>query len=154
GASRSYTDNGDGTITDNATGLMWEKKDQSGGEPHDWSKTYTWCADVSPMDGNCDNGTNDMDGTITTTFLAALNDGSGFAGHTDWRIPNVNELHSIDDYENVGPSVNTAFNTGCVASCTVTSCSCTHPASYWSSTTFQLSPDEAWVVFFLDSYVT
>ena len=64
------------------------------------------------------------------------------------------ELHSIDDYENVGPSVNTAFNTGCVASCTVTSCSCTHPASYWSSTTFQLSPDEAWVVFFLDSYVT
>lgn len=27
GLARSYTDNGDGTITDNKTGLMWEKKD-------------------------------------------------------------------------------------------------------------------------------
>ncbi len=26
GATLSYTDNGDGTITDNNTGLMWEKK--------------------------------------------------------------------------------------------------------------------------------
>lgn len=31
GSTLSYTDNGDGTITDNVTGLMWEKKDDSGG---------------------------------------------------------------------------------------------------------------------------
>jgi hypothetical protein len=31
GAALSYTDNGDGTVTDNNTGLMWEKKDDSGG---------------------------------------------------------------------------------------------------------------------------
>src|SRR5262245_44504485 len=29
GAALSYTDNGDGTITDHTTGLMWEKKDDS-----------------------------------------------------------------------------------------------------------------------------
>jgi hypothetical protein len=28
--ARSYTDNGDGTITDNETGLMWEKKSYAG----------------------------------------------------------------------------------------------------------------------------
>ena len=31
GATLSYTDNGDGTMTDNNTGLMWEKKDDAGG---------------------------------------------------------------------------------------------------------------------------
>ncbi len=30
GATLSYTDNGDGTITDNNTGLMWEKKSRDG----------------------------------------------------------------------------------------------------------------------------
>jgi hypothetical protein len=40
-------DNGDGTITDGCTGLMWEKKDQAGGL-HDYSTLYVWagtCAD-------------------------------------------------------------------------------------------------------------
>ena len=41
GAPRSFTDNGDGTITDNTTGLMWEKKDDFGGL-HDQDNTYTW----------------------------------------------------------------------------------------------------------------
>jgi hypothetical protein len=31
GAALSYTDNDDGTVTDHNTGLMWEKKDDSGG---------------------------------------------------------------------------------------------------------------------------
>jgi len=117
GASQSFTDNGDGTITDNRTGLMWEKKDQSGSDPHDWNKTYTWCVYVSPMDGNCDNGSNDMDGTIVTVFLTALNGGSGFAGHTDWRIPNANELESIRNLGSTDPAMYSAFNTPCTASC-------------------------------------
>lgn len=41
GRALSYTDNGDGTITDNVTGLMWEKKDDSGGI-HDKDNDYTW----------------------------------------------------------------------------------------------------------------
>jgi hypothetical protein len=143
GNPRAYTDNGDGTITDNATGLTWEKKDQSGGI-HDWANRYTWCG------ASC-GSTNVMDGTITTTFLAGLNAGAGFAGHTDWRIPNVNELLTLVNYENAEPAVDAAFNTNCAPGCTVLTCSCTQPgfassSVYWSSTTFANRPQEALIV--------
>src|SRR5262245_21039547 len=72
GDALSYTDNGDGTITDNNTGLMWEKKDDSGGGIHDMDNTYTWCADDMAPFAVCDS-VNGMDGTIVTTFLAGLN---------------------------------------------------------------------------------
>ena len=141
GASQSFTDNGDGTITDTTTGLMWEKKDQSG-LIHHWTNTYTWCG------ASCGT-TYIMDGTITTVFLAALNGGSGFAGHTDWRIPNANELESIRNLQTFNPATYSAFNTGCAASCTVTTCSCTRGDDYWSSTNFQDAPGGyAWRVDF------
>ena len=41
GAPLSYTDNGDGTITDNNTGLMWEKLSHDG-SIHDVNNTDTW----------------------------------------------------------------------------------------------------------------
>ena len=154
GVTLSYTDNGDGTITDNDTGLMWEKKDDSGGI-HDKDNAYTWCADISPPDGICDSGTNAMDGTIVTTFLSTLN--VGFAGYTDWRIPNAKELESIVDYEAVEPTINPAFNrsatcTGCMDVMAAT-CSCTLSDFYWSSTSYQFSPAEAWDVLFGDGRV-
>jgi hypothetical protein len=142
GDARSFTDNGDGTITDNKTGLMWEKKDRSGGI-HDYSTTYTFS-------GASYGTTNLMDGTITTTFLAALNAGGGFAGHTDWRIPNRFELESLINLQNPSPAVDPIFNTNCVASCTVTSCSCTQGGSHFPSTTYQSTPGNAWIVDFLD----
>ncbi len=142
GVARSYTDNGDGTITDNVTGLMWEKKSDDG-SIHDMDNTYTWGMDTSPYT---------MDGTMVTVFLAALNAGGGFAGHTDWRIPNRFELESLLDLENAPPMVNLAFNTGCTGGCTVTTCSCTQANVYWSSTTPQ-NPVHAWYVTFFDGYV-
>src|SRR5262249_769349 len=48
--SGNFVDNGDGTITDTRTGLMWEKKDQSGGL-HDVNAHYVWlgvCNDNTP----------------------------------------------------------------------------------------------------------
>jgi hypothetical protein len=144
GDARLFTDNGDGTITDNKTGLMWEKKDQSGGI-HDWGNKYTWGLTFSPYT---------MNGTMVTTFLATLNAGVGFAGHTDWRIPNQNELLSLVNYQNVKPAVDTAFNTSCAASCTVLTCSCTQSTFYWSSTTSQGNPSYAWFVSFYVGYVS
>lgn len=42
GTSNSFTDNGDGTINDNVSGLMWEKLDNNDtGGIHDWDTTYT-----------------------------------------------------------------------------------------------------------------
>lgn len=41
GVARGFVDNGDGTITDTSTGLMWEKKSDDG-SIHDKDDVYTW----------------------------------------------------------------------------------------------------------------
>ena len=103
-----------------------------------------------------------MNGTMVTTFLAALNTVPCFAGHCDWRIPNRFELESIVNLQNVNPAVDTAFNTNCTANCTVdgaggtTMCSCTVSDGYWSSTTDQdpnVPGPAAWGVGFYDGGV-
>ena len=143
GASRVHVDNGDGTITDARTGLMWEKKSDDG-TIHDKDNVYTWSAS--------DNLAN---GTAFTTFLATLNGGGGFAGHTDWRLPNESELLTLQNYGSASPSVSAAFNTDCTGGCTVLTCSCTSAASgYWSSTSRQLNGAFAWVVGFSEGHVT
>lgn len=76
-------DNGDGTYSDLKTGLMWEKKSDSG-DIHDKRNRYTWSE-----------GSNSPDGTVHTEFLAMLNMGGGFAGHADWRLPTKEELQGV-----------------------------------------------------------
>jgi len=96
---------------------------------------------------------------VILKFLATLNTPSCFAGHCDWRIPNVKELQSIVDYEipNPGPTVNAAFHNaaGCPGCTDVTlaSCSCTASGEYWSSTTSRDFPGYAWYVGFGDGDV-
>ncbi len=79
----SYTDNGNGTTTDNQTGLMWVKAGNSAG---------------------CNNG-------VALTWEAALNfcEGLTYAGYSDWRLPNRRELMSIVDYTRISPTINTTF---------------------------------------------
>jgi len=135
GATLSYTDNGDGTITDNNTCLMWEKKSDDG-SIHDKDNAYTW-------DNAFDMHLNGLNGLNTTNF----------AGYNDWRLPNVKELQSIVNYEKFSPSVSMEFNNGCpptppTVTCTVTECSCTASSLYWSATTPANDPTDAWLVFF------
>jgi hypothetical protein len=127
GALLSYTDNGDGTITDNNTGLVWEKKSLDG-TIHDQNTIHTWTDAVA-------------------VHVAGLNT-IAFAGHTDWRLPNVRELQSIQNYEKFGPAVSSVFNTGCVAGCATLACSCTASSNYWSSISFAPDPAFAWFVDF------
>ena len=134
GATLAYLDNGDGTITDTNTGLMWEKLSDDG-TIHDWNNTYTW-----------DNA--------FSAKVATLNGGGGFAGHGDWRVPNIKELQSIANYQNFNPAVSAVFNNGCTPGCTVTSCSCTQSDGYRSSSSFESNPSYSWGVVFNvgDSY--
>lgn len=70
GPALSYTDNSDGTFTDNNTNFVWEKKDDAGGI-HDKDNAYNWSATGSSPDG-----------TLFTVFLEKLNntcDGAGTA---------------------------------------------------------------------------
>jgi hypothetical protein len=128
GATLAYIDNGDGTVTDVNTGLMWEKLSDDG-SIHDKDTTYVW-----------DNA--------FAVKVATLNSGT-FAGYNDWRVPNRRELESIVNLENVSPSVSAAFNTACAPACTVLTCSCTVVSGpYWSSSTVASGPHFAWRVSF------
>jgi len=65
-------------------------------------------------------------------------------------VPNIKELISIVNYQNVVPAVSAAFDMGCTEDCTVMTCSCTQPGGYWSSASSASSPIFAWFVGFGD----
>src|SRR2546429_8116011 len=75
--------------------------------------------------------------------VATLN-GMSFAGHTDWRMPNVRELLSIATYQNLHPTVAPAFDNHCSPGCPATTCSCTASGDYWSSTSSGSGPPGTW----------
>ncbi len=83
--SPRFTDNGDGTVTDNMTGLIWLKDADCFTGPSSWSTALSRANGVA--NGSC-----------------GLTDGSS-AG--DWRLPNVLELHSLIDFSRYNPSLPT-----------------------------------------------
>ncbi len=64
-----FRDNGDGTVTDHATGLTWTKDDS--GKGMNWEEALAW--------------------------VQARNR-EKYLGHEDWRLPSAKELQSIVDY--------------------------------------------------------
>jgi hypothetical protein len=86
GAPLSYTDNGDGTFTDNNTGLMWEVKT---GTVDNWRRDCTVdpmpvaCVDVSDVNNGYDwsdpddGDESNPDGRAFTVFLDLLNNHCG-----------------------------------------------------------------------------
>jgi len=119
-SSPSYTNNGDGTVTDNVTGLTWVRSPGSA--------TYTWAAALS---------------SCTATTAGNMNYAPGFAGKTDWRLPNVRELMSIVDYGvAAAPFISASSFPG------------TESNLYWTSTTYYVPYfNYAWIVFFNDGTV-
>jgi hypothetical protein len=137
-----YVDNGDGTITDNKTGLVWEQKlncsDTS--NPRCVNNFYSWSA-----------STVDPDGPLYTDFLQKLNglNLTGgepcFASYCDWRIPTQGELRSIllAQYPPVCPSnpcIDPIFGPGL-------------GRGYWSSSSLASTASNAWFVDFSNGVV-
>jgi len=133
--AQRFVDNGDGTITDHETKLMWEKKSQDA-SIHYLDSLQSWNNGVALLFP-------EPNGTAFTVFLGVLNSCAvdhsgaltgGFAGHCDWRLPTLPELLTIVDTSRF-PTVPAIFDTNCTLDCTVTSCSCTAANYYWSNTT-------------------
>jgi len=75
-----FTDNLDGTVTDNLTGLVWEQKTiDNKSITYNWQEALAYCENLS------------------------------LAGHDDWRLPNIHELRSIIDYTRIHPSIDTTY---------------------------------------------
>ena len=103
---------GDDIVLDLATGLMWA------------------------ADGNelgCNNG-----GGLAWVTAIAYAEALDFAGFTDWRVPNINELLSIVNHSESSPSTYTAFFVNTAFS------------NYWSATHPDVFTDGARVVVFTD----
>jgi hypothetical protein len=136
-AASRYTDNGDGTVTDNLTGLVWEKKTNldgvpNGGDLHDADNTYTWSTGSPYAE----------DGTAFTTFLSGLNTGAGFAGSKGWRLPTYVELLTILLPEEYPCSTQPCIDTPTFGP--------TQSDYYWSSTLNFTAAEIAWEVYFTD----
>ena len=68
------------------------------------SYVYSWSKPENPGAG----GTK-KDGTAFTIFLKQLNEGPGFANHSDWRLPTVKELLTIVDRSRSLPAIDPIF---------------------------------------------
>ena len=131
-----FVDNGNQTVTDNLTGLVWEKKvnldmTPNNADPHDADNVYFW-------------GGISETGPAFDDFLAKLNAGAGFAGANGWRLPTVAELQTVlMDFR--CPSTH----------CECPSFPCVDPSLdpantqedlYWTGTTRVAAPAHAWSV--------
>ena len=137
-----FTDNGDQTVTDNLSGLVWEKKDDAG-LVHDKDNAYTWSSGMQAKE----------DGTAFTSFLTGAVTGlnvAAFGGASGWRLPKLAELQTIMlDFECKGDSGS--------PTCSCPSHPCIDPALdagntlpgiYWSNSVYVAGAESAWVVDF------
>jgi hypothetical protein len=123
-----FTDNGNGTVTDNLTGLIWLKNADCY-QLRTWAQALTVCHGLNS--GEC-----------------GLSDGSV---EGDWRLPNLFELESLRDMAYYDPALsNTAGTDKWTWEDPFT---LVRLGYYWSSTAYAYSPDNAWCVLLSDGYV-
>jgi hypothetical protein len=109
-----FCDNGDGTVTDNMTGLMWVKNANAMGTiaTHKLFDSISLSPDWVTVFCTSYAG----DGAVTwgkaKTFIAGLNSGTYPCGvtktprYTDWRMPTVNEVETLINYSEQCGSLN------------------------------------------------
>jgi len=114
-----FTDNGDQTITDNLTGLVWTKSANAPGpETCGPSVAKTWQGALDHV--ACLNSTN-------------------YLGHNDWRLPNRKEMTSLVNIQQANPG-------SWLASQGFTDVQTGILLFYWTSTTYAMTPSQAFLV--------
>ena len=116
----TFTDHGDGTVSDSATSLMWDKCS--------WGQTSS--------DLTCATGSATTHPWAAALGVAVTANTANYKGHNDWRLPNRLELASLVKLDTYNPAIDPAFPN-------------TPSNSYWSSTLYTPYPANAWVVYFL-----
>jgi hypothetical protein len=117
-----FSDRGDGTISDNLTGLVWAQNANLLGTV------------------DADNDTDGMAGDGMVNWQHALDyvvklNREAYLGYTDWRLPNLNEIESLLNTQLFTPALPQG-----------------HPFTnvqsdyYWSSTSIAYTPGSAWIV--------
>jgi hypothetical protein len=129
-----FTDNGDGTVTDNLTRLVWLKNasctnffsgDSTGVNNRNWSMAITAA-------------------NLLSSGYCGLSDGS-VAG--DWRLPNVHELSSLTHWGFWNPALpNTAGTGQCSSGDPFLNVVLEGQNFYFTSTTYRYVNGEAWTV--------
>jgi serine/threonine protein kinase len=127
-ANYRYIDNGDGTVTDNRTGLIWLKNANCFGRQK-WEKAMQLAAELA--DGEC-----------------GLTDGSKPG---DWRLPTIDELKAMRDTKYRNPVLSNAVGTDKWKE--GDAFSGVQSSIYWSSTPLATVTNYAWFVFFDGGYV-
>lgn len=101
GTSCRFLDNGDGTLSDLNTGLMWEQKDTTscnevgGLKLRCYGRAWNWMTSLDPIGLTGNLATVLLHRTSHPTFLE--NEAACLAGHCDWRVPTVEEVRAILD---------------------------------------------------------
>lgn len=85
---RSFVDNGDGTVTDPDTGLLWTK-----------------CI-IGRSGSHCIDGYGE---TMDWQQALAFAETATLGGYSDWRLPTIKELHSLVDYSLDDPAIDEQF---------------------------------------------
>ncbi len=110
-----FVDNGDGTVTDDATGLMWSQDDN--GEGLNWEEALAWVEERNAGD---------------------------YLGYDDWRLPDVKELQSILDYTRSPDTTGSAAIDSIFSATSITNeAGQTDYPFYWSGTTHSNWSDSA-----------
>jgi hypothetical protein len=91
GHQPAYTDNGDGTVSDHVTGLMWQQSPDTNG-----------------------NGTIDTGDKLSYADAASYCGNLLLAGYDDWTLPDIKQLYSLIDFRGTDPAPQANTDTGLV----------------------------------------
>jgi len=100
-----FTDNMNGTVTDTKTGLTWMR-----------------CALGKGWDGSACTGS---EGNYNWKAALDAAESTTFASQSDWRLPNIKELESLNEYRCSGPALNITVFPDEISS------------RFWSSSTYE-----------------